>query len=86
VLSKRRRVEARLQQRARVIPACCPGLAEQGYRRRGRPGPSSGCAVAPAVPDLLGNSHRSSLLDGWSMRENEFYNFERTTLASLQTI
>ena len=34
-LSKRRRIEARLQQRARVIPAGRSRLAEQGHRGRG---------------------------------------------------
>ena len=34
-LSKRRRIEVRLQQRARGFFAGRPGLAEQGDRRRG---------------------------------------------------
>ena len=49
ILSKRRRVEARVQQRASVSPAGCQGLAEQGHRGRGQARSAASGAVAAAL-------------------------------------
>lgn len=49
-LSRRGRVEARVQQRAKAVLLAAQRVAEQGHRGRGQTGSAPDCAVAPAVP------------------------------------